>query len=48
MSLGCGYWGGGKKRNGHILLEGSTVFLELADITDSAWQIGARSRDGQG
>lgn len=48
VSPGHGYWGGGKKRDGHILLTGITVFLELADVTDSVWQIGAQLTDRQG
>ena len=45
MSPGCGYWGGGKKKDGCILFMGITVFLflELANVADSAWQIGVKS-----
>ena len=47
MNLGCGYWGRGKKREGCVFLTSITVclFLELADVADSAWQIGAQSMD---
>ena len=50
MNLGCGYWGREKKREGCITLTSVTVCggVELADVADSAWQIGAQSRDRQG
>lgn len=47
VKLGCGCWGGGKKRDECILLRGISVFLELADVTDSVWQIRVQSRDQQ-
>ena len=43
VSLGCGYLGGGKKRERRILFMGTTVFLRLADVTVSAWRIGVQS-----
>lgn len=47
VNLGCGCWDGGKKRDECILLRGISVFLELANVTDSVWQIRVQSRDQQ-
>lgn len=47
-SPGCGPRAGGKKRDGCMLVVGMAVLLQLTDVTDSVWQVGAQSTDQQG